>query len=551
MRQLIRAALFVLCALTLSLSAAAQRPAANQPSPLTLAELAPSGTMFYASIRSDAGFVETFDGLVTRITEVSGFPWNNAIGGLLSSEDIRPWLGDSIAVFILPPSSTRSNYDDLYGLLAEVSDRDALITFLTDLIGDTPTQLPNGYSAFRQDNMNLVVTENRLIIAGRIAINAIPLMNRGMTLRGSNRFITALESLPDATSYPALVYFDPRGLISVNADEIFDGIAPVDVPAFAEAVGVVAGGIVQLDGDTYAIDVGWRKGEGSIFEALYLTDPQLPTPPALNPDFLNVIPAEAQFVMHGAGLWSQVEASNRASGMLTAPLRNRLINAGVWDVSVSNPLTWFNTQWASAFTELTVRGSLGLTDDQLRAALDGDSALAIRLSPAPSRGSANERFIIDAGVWFASRDGASKQLLAGGTALLESFDIALTKNNDAVGIQIGDALNSMTDGTGFQFSTDWIWLATDSLSYVGADALTLENKETFIAVPRVTERIAPIRPYLLDDATLFVWADVTGLTPYLQSGFSDPTLYALLDGLFISARQTDQSFTARFAFRFK
>lgn len=550
MLRTIRLTLLVLVLTALSLSAAAQRPAAAQPSPLTLAELAPSGTMFYASIRADAGFIETFDGLITRITEISGFPVNSAIGSLLSSEEIRPWMGDSVALFILPPASNRSRIDDLIGLTAEITDRETLIAYLKELTGDSPIQLPNGFVAFNQDGLNIIVTENRLIMAGRIAVNAIPLLH-GATLRDSPRFAAALDTLPDAASYPALVYFDPRSLISANASEIFEGIEPVDIPAFAEAVGVLAGGIVQLDGDTYAIDVAWRKGEGSIFDALYLTDPNLPMPPALNPDFINVIPVDAQIVIHGAGLWSQFEASNRATGMLTAPLRNRLINAGVWDVSVSNPLTWFNSQWASAFTELSVRGSLGLTDEQLRAALDGDSALAVRLSPAPSRTGANERFLIETGVWFASRDGASKLLLAGGTSLLESFDIALTKQSDSIGLQVGDALNSMSEGTGFQFAPDWTWLATDTLTYIGADALTLENKQTLIAVPRVTERIALIRPYLLDDATLFVWADVTGLVPYLQSGFSDPTLQNLLDGLFISARQTDSSFTARFAFRFK
>lgn len=541
-----RFALFLVLAFALSLTVSAQR--SDAPNTLTLAELTPKGALFYASTRTDPGFIETLDGLINRLSgEGLGMPMSDFFTDSLESQGIRSWLGGSVAVFMLPLVSDNSSAFEHFGILAEITDQAATVTYLTDVISAEPIPLPNGFTAFHTNDYDVVVTENRLIV-GKQALAAVPL-SHGSNLTESPRFQRALSALPNGGDYPLLVYVDPRSLITASASDIFEEIEPIDVPAFAEAIGVFALGMRQLDGQTYTLDLGWSKGEGSIFDALYLPDPHMPVPPAINHDFLAVIPADAQLVLHGAGLWSQFEASNRAVGLMTNALRTRLMQAGLWEISISNPFTFVNAQWATAFTELTARGSLNMSSEQLRAALDGDSAFALRVTHQSTGRS--PKFHIEPGVWFASRDNGAADLIAGGIGLLESFGLTLNLQAEGIGFELTNTITGENDSSPWSIPAEFVWLATDNLTYIGADSLTLENKQTLVAVPRITDRIEPIRPHLLEGATLFAWVDLTALAPILDETGATLRTELPFDSLFASLRQTEQGFTARVAFRLK
>jgi len=542
----LRILILTLLAFSLSLAASAQTPT---PSALTLASMTPANAMLYASVRTDAGFIETLDGLIGRISEpTTGFPMNNTIGSLLKSEDIRGWLGDSIAVFILSPTEEVTDSADLLGLLAELKDRDAAIAYLDENFGTPSMTLPNGYIGYRDSSgFNVVITENTLV-AGQTSLNAVPLL-RGETLMESPDFQQALSALPAGGDYPLLAYFNPHDALITAAPDLYAALGEIDAPAFAESVGVFAAGMRQLDGQSYAFDFTWSYGEGDMLTALNLPEITLPTPPQLNPDFLNVVPANAQIVLQGVGLWTQFDAATRTSGILINALRSRALVDEVLTQQYY-VLSYPTGLWGSAFLDLMVRGSLDLTSDQLAAALDGDAAFAVRLSLLPNE--RTSKVSVEYGTWVASRDNGSADLLAGGTALLKMFGVPLTEQADSIGVELPADLTGEESDSQLIQPSSMVWLATDALTYIGSDSLTLENKETFVAVPRITERIEPIRPHLLDGATGFAWLDITGLAPLLKQ--ADPSLKSAseaFDSLFISTRQNDDSMTARFAFTLK
>lgn len=543
----LRFVLFTVLMFALTLTATAQRESVP-PSAFTLAKHVPPGALLYAAARTDAGFIETLDGLINIFGEAVGTPSGAFITNLLRDANIRPWLGDSVALYILPPTGLNADSSELYGFILETTDSAAAAAYYTDIYGKDPIQVGNGMVAFFEYGTSIFITDS-LVIIGEQGTSPIPLGD-SPSLADSPRFAKALSAMPAGQDYPAFVYLDPRSLITAAGSELFAELQPVDVPALAESLGVFGFGLTQLDGQTYAFDLGWSKGEGSPFTAFYLPDPNLPIPPALNPDFLNVVPADAQFVLHGAGLWSQLESSTRAAGALSNALRSRLMTAGLMDLSLSNPFIWFNSQWASAFTELSVRGSLDLNSEQLRAALDGESVLAVRLSEIPNE--RVPRLLIEPGVWFSSRDGGSQALLNGGVALIETFGAQFESQADNFTFPVADALSVNGNGNEIGLSPELIWLATDNLTYIGADALTLENKETFVAVPRVLERIEPIRPHLLDGATGFAWVDFVALKPLTdEADITIQTAVAPFDSLFASLRQTETDVAARLAFRLK
>jgi hypothetical protein len=118
---------------------------------------------------------------------------------------------------------------------------------------------------------------------------------------------------------------------------------------------------------------------------------------------------------------------------------------------------------------------------------------------------------------------------------------------------------------GFSFSVDWqaltrnfdaealvlpntfVWRATDSLTFFGADTLLPSDRTDSIA-PRVAE----ISPYLLEGASGLAWIDLQGVAT-LVAGL-DSTADAVLaefDSLFASVVQTQTGTQARFAFVLK
>ena len=541
----LRFVIFTLLALMLSLTVSAQRPT---PSALTLANMTPAGVMLYASVRTDPGFIETLDGLITRLTDSSvGLPTSNAFGGLLASEGIRGWLGDSAAVYALQPVDLNMNEEDLFGLLVEITDPIAVAAYLEEQGMTVVNKLPDGTITLTDGYSTTTTLTENLLLMGGASISALPAL-RGETLADSPRFQQALTTLP-AGDYPLLAYFDPSGLMTLVDPDIFEGFGEVDIPALAESLGVFAAGMRQLDGQTYTFDIGWAFNQNAVFTALNLPEVSIPTPRPLNVDFLRVIPADAQLVLHGGGLWSQFEAENRARSVLINALIARMVDSEM-AANLSNTLPLSVSQWLNAFVELMIRGSLNLTSAQLSAALDGDSAFALRFLILTDE--RVPKLLIEPGAWFASRDNGSADLLAGGSALLETFGLDLTESSDSVRFNLPDLLSDENSGNTFWQTSPMIWLATDTLTYIGADTLTLENKETLVAVPRITERIAPIRPFLFDDATGFAWLDIAALSSIINEADSSVQIAASpFDSLFISARQNDSGLTARFAFRLK
>jgi hypothetical protein len=452
---------------------------------------------------------------------------------------------------MLPPVDINSNPQELMVGVVEVRDRDAALAFFTERFGESFT-LSNGYTMFTVMGPSLILTEDLLIIGQGQAANTVQFEPGRATLLDSARFQRAIDAMPAGDAYAGFVYFDARPLVVAAGPEIFEDFGPVDVAALGEWLGVFGFGIAQLDPNTYTLDFGWSAGEGSPFAALYLTEIPLPQPAPIDLAFLDNIPADAQFVLQGAGGWSSLKSSVEATATLTNELRTRLLMSGMSPFDAS-PLFFLPSQFLNAFTVLATQGSLTLTDEELSAALDGDVVAALRLTSTGSPSTDDLTYLFEPGVWAASRDGGSAALLEGVTALIAEFGAEVTPTANGFGFTLPQDASAFDSGYIFyQLAPGYEWQATDALTYFGADSLTLEGRETLVAVPRVTERIEAIHPFLIQPATGFAWMDVAGIGA--QLGVAEPSyemVTAPFDSLFVSSYQDPSGAAVRMAFRLR
>jgi hypothetical protein len=546
MRTRFRAILLLILTLALtSIGAAAQRSAT--PSPLKLANHAPANSILYVSTRLDAGFIETLDSVLFRLSSAMGFPTRNGLTNNLNSVGLRPWLGDSGALFMQPLPDLNINSDAYTGLLVEVADRAAAEIYLTNLYGEPTQDRETGDSLFVAFGLTTYrLTDRLLIVAGDKVDAPLSLLREGIPTDGlgsSPLFIDAVTALPEQDApYPIIGYFNLRTLIGQGLGEELKRMLPpsIDVTKLAEFYGQMAIGFHQLGGQVMVMDMAWQHGSSLPFPGLediniYVSQP-------LSLDFLRHVPADAQFVVQGINLWDSIQTAARVGSRVTHFLRDDptfISSTGASGMMMSaNPFfSIFGSQVVTGIAELTLRGALDLEPAQLSDALNGNAALALRVTPQLGR-TTTPAHLIEAGAWLESTGTGARDLLSGASALIDQFGVTLTPSPDGFAFTLPGG--QMSSGQpALTLPTEYRWYADDSLTYIGAEALTLENKQTLVAVPRITDRLSSILPYVLSESDTFAWIDMASIAALVapQDRMTGQVL-SEFDGWFISGRQT-------------
>lgn len=202
-----------------------------------LAEYAPEDALFFAAIRTDAGFVENLDGLLNSLNERAGGVLPEGVnaqalldlvvggltGGLSFSENVRPWLGDSAAL-VVPTVDALNTAAGPLVLVAEVTDFETAQTFLGNVTsaevgvlsayeGEVQTDGSVVYTSEFSSDPTIILTES-VVYYGDVeaALPAMLLPGADARSLNQNDAFTAIRSNLPAESYNAFVYIDAAGI---------------------------------------------------------------------------------------------------------------------------------------------------------------------------------------------------------------------------------------------------------------------------------------------------------------------------------------------------
>jgi hypothetical protein len=260
---------------------------------------------------------------------------------------------------------------------------------------------------------------------------------------------------------------------------------------------------------------------------------------------LDAIPASAQFALVTTGAYTRAFETARMVASVIDGFRGQwsgeLARSRGWNSAqlASNPLVIIAANGWVTMAENLLRGGLNVTREQLLDTVDGTAALALLAIPDDSNVLGVNLL---AGAWFGVRDeDSARAVLAGIAGLLDSFGVD-SLPYDAESARIGGG-------------TPWAVLVTHGLLYAGSDALELETKETFVAVPRLSELLEDVP--LLEGATDLAWVNTEALRDLLSSTLLEvidrnqfdgtaSALLSLTDGLLISARVSPDVTVIRF-----
>lgn len=336
-KWILMAAVMVL-ALSMSIAAAAPTRQARYAALETLAAYFPADAVAYTSVRSDGAYVQVVDSLVDRfvsnVRELNMIDFSeigiDSFQKLLDAvarqfaegdfnNDVRPWLGDSVALGLVP-------YQDEFQVIIALAVTDqvkaaaAISPWLTR--NNWVASQGTGYTLFTQDNQfdatTIAVFPEALIISSR----------RLPTVETKGKFV------PDLTANP---YYNSA--LALLPQDNYDLIGWVDTPLMmANAAGadnfrqvedkLLLASVIRLFGPTafggtitgdnvISLDMAQAFGSKVGLESLGITLPETDIP--LHPDFLSNIPSDSVLVAHGTDLDGKISFM---TGALQSILQN-------------------------------------------------------------------------------------------------------------------------------------------------------------------------------------------------------------------------------------
>lgn len=531
--------ILVLCAalLALSLGAAAQPRAAT-----ALSDYVPGGVLLYAELNIDDATVDAFDSLVANLTDRVGIEDVPTLAGVVQLLGARQWIGGQAALAVLPSSLETLGQQSL--LLVRIRDRAQVEAFLLEQ-EDTFSLPPQGeWSNFAINGLGVGVTDDLLIAATGLAGATIP-QPGGPSLTAHAPYVEALAALP-AEAYAARAYVDLRALAyGLALDSRRDvAAAAINIPALGDALGYFAAGLTQLDDRSYALDVAHIYGSGHVFEGLFAVVPPVEASAPIDLDWLSILPDDVVFAGQFTRPWATFRTWLETFAIGGTALRSRVFASAALfeDITglspAASPLTAIPPSLSSAAVLNTIEGIVDMTDAELTAAFDGQAALALRARDVAAGHAIDVLFAAE-----SSGLEAGQKVVRGVQSILPLFTLPL--------IDAGDD-DILFEPPGPSIAGPLHLLADVDALYFGSDALILADKQTFVAVPRLTEAEPFVhdRAFFLDGATSLAYLHLPPLRnlSFRVGGASPQALTDLFDSLWISARTEAGRSVSRFGF---
>lgn len=313
--------LFVMT-LLLTLAVVGFAPITAQSVDTDHAEFAPAETLFFATLRTDDGYIDTLDGLALdmlnqieaaippELLAQAGLPETtaplrdalDAAGFELAGADFetvfRSWLGDSASIAITVPDAMG---DPGILIVADITNAQATENFMIEQIIADETDLyerteENGFVVYRSTEINTytAIGEDRLFIASMDEMLPLdgPLSDN---LTGQAQFTATLDAMP-AESYNILAYLNANAAARLSLNLATGEEPSAETTETLENLGGAAIGATILDGRSLTIDAIGEVGT------------LLPAVGAIDPAFLSTLPAETDFLILGNDLRSAYES---------------------------------------------------------------------------------------------------------------------------------------------------------------------------------------------------------------------------------------------------
>lgn len=325
-----------------------------QPAATDLAVFYPMDSLAFAQIATSPAAFETLDGVLARV-EASLPPdalppgmslstgtildeFTRALTNDTFEASVRPWLGDAIALGIVPMDNLfdqKTTNDHLIPVqaVAAITDREGAATFVENLLSRMFAEWERSdFETFTEFTVNspdfsgvVMIREDLLVLASSTRYMPPVEGTISPNLLDNTYFQDGLADLP-GSDYDGTAYVDTAMLMANaigmqdNMNDMTGGMSGdlynenseeeeflgrVLVNAVLRAVAPMVVGLTVQDGDTLTLDAVQPLGNITGFEALGIPFDPLP---AADPDFMTVLPASTALVIQSTELAQMFEA---------------------------------------------------------------------------------------------------------------------------------------------------------------------------------------------------------------------------------------------------
>lgn len=312
-------ALWLMLALMGVLSVSAVSALDLSAGPQSMAKHFPATTDFFVAVRTDDGFVETLDGVLSNVVnkinaanipDVSVPPISLrqalefAIPGVPYSE-MRTWLGDYAAIGISDFGALIADRGmgepnmPKFSVVLSITDKASVISLLESLMTNQASVLESkaeagDYTTYTSTDSNGVTAtlgiSNELFV---LTTERLPGISREATLDSNSDLQTAINQLP-APAYNIVSYVNASAVMSAIYSNMSEAeLAILQAQGISlENFGPVVVGFTLLDGRSFTIDVVQKGTEMAMQMAV----------DSVNTDFMRHIPASSDAIIIGQNL---------------------------------------------------------------------------------------------------------------------------------------------------------------------------------------------------------------------------------------------------------
>ncbi len=489
-------------------------------------------TVVFAAVRVDDAFISSLDSTLAPFYPFvedlpPGFTIEQGLDlavmdagvGTSFAEDIRPWLGDTVAIGLFADPITLEDTeflsveeftDTLEAVVAiEIADRAGAEAFIEAVLAeqgsDVEADTRGNYTAYEIPFGPLVLVDDDTALIGEEFILAEYGLLDGdfASVADSSDFEAAIATLP-ADDYVSTVYASLPAyrsvveLIAETSTDAFGGQEDAQEQLDTMdllGLGSISAGATSIGDSTLAIDivgVGW----GSLYQNVDLG--------SIDPNFASLIPATTPFVIHGTNLRGQFEALTETVSQLDAE-DSQEIEDGLAEANE------------------TLQAEAGLTLDDVFGWMVNDYAVILR--PSDSAQAATSIFglignnPLDLGVLIdatadpaaaialvdAIETGLQGELAAAFTGSEEAeVDVELTREGDILNLQIIDNSGQIPFPVDLQVGVadDVFFIGTPGVasSIVSGDGGLGSTDSFTAALPTLLE--GPVSVYYIDAGNL-------------------------------------------------
>lgn len=332
-----------------------------------LAEFAPEDTLFFATLRTDDAYIETWDGLLARVLEVVPDAPEATVADLLSmglsdmmgapidfETDIRPWLGDNIAVTVASFNALNA-LSNPFTLILDLADAEAAeAAFEPMLFGYTAEETEDGtlYTGEFSSEPAYLFTDDALFIGDlTTGINRMVMPSADtLSLDQNEAFTATLDMLPE-DEYNIVAYINPGGVVNQVAALIplllgqqVEGLSPQEI---SEAIGTQALGFTILEDRVLSMDYA------VISEFSTESTP-------IDLELLSLVPADTPLLIQTQGAGNFI---NTLFGLLEL-LEDALAEFEIWPTEDAGPFANIGPTDLGTFIRLSVEGTFSIDLDE-------------------------------------------------------------------------------------------------------------------------------------------------------------------------------------------